>query len=28
MKSPEGQMYYKRKASEYGKEWRKENKHL
>ena len=28
MKSPEGQMYYKRKASEYGKEWRKGNKHL
>lgn len=28
MKSPEGEMYYKRKASEYGKEWRERNKHL
>lgn len=28
MKSPEGKMYYKRKASEYGKQWREENKYL
>ena len=28
MKSPEGEMYYKRKASEYGKKWREENKYL
>jgi len=26
--SPEGKMYYKRKASEYGKKWREENKYL
>ena len=28
MKSPEGQKYYKRKASEYGKQGREENKYL